>query len=52
MKGMKHRLLAEVRTAAASEEYNQILPIASFKLHHPPAKDNYVSWLGGECQEG
>lgn len=47
MKGMKHRILAEVRAAAASEHYCQILPIPSFMLHHPPAKDNYVSWLGG-----
>ncbi|KAG0728717.1 Actin-related protein 10 [Chionoecetes opilio] len=47
MKGMKHRILAEVRAAAASEHYRHNLPIASFKLHHPPAKDNYVSWLGG-----
>ncbi|XP_050703035.1 actin-related protein 10-like [Eriocheir sinensis] len=47
MKGMKHRILAEVRATAASEQYRHRLPIASFKIHHPPAKDNYVAWLGG-----
>lgn len=52
MRGMKHRILAEVRAAAASEQYRHRLPIASFKIHHPPAKDNYVAWLGGECQQG
>ncbi|CAL4067134.1 unnamed protein product [Meganyctiphanes norvegica] len=45
--GLKHRLLSEVRSLAASPLYSEKIKIRTFKVHKPPAKDNYVSWLGG-----
>ncbi|KAK4328681.1 hypothetical protein Pmani_000928 [Petrolisthes manimaculis] len=47
LKGLKHRILAEVRALVTTPAYSTLLPSISFKLHTPPAKDNYVSWLGG-----
>lgn len=49
MMGLKHRLLSEIRAVAASEAFSSKIKIESFKIHKPPAKDNYVSWLGGKC---
>ena len=45
--GMKHRILSEVRTLAKSPTYAERVRIETFKVHKPPAKDNYVAWLGG-----
>lgn len=50
--GLRHRLLAEVRTLAASEAYSKVVKIDSFKIHNPPAKANYVAWLGGKTVIG
>lgn len=47
-KGLKHRILAEVRALVKTPPYSTILPSVTFKMHTPPAKDNYIAWLGGE----
>ena len=45
--GLKTRLLAEVRRQAALPPYSSAAQLETFKLHRPPAKDNYLTWLGG-----
>ncbi|KAG7165279.1 Actin-related protein 10-like [Homarus americanus] len=52
LKGMKHRILSEVRALVTSPPFSDVLQINSFKVHHPPAKDNYVAWLGGAILGG
>lgn len=52
MLGLRHRLLAEIRTLAASEAFSKVVKISSFKIHNPPAKANYVAWLGGKALGG
>lgn len=52
MLGLRHRLLAEIRTLAASEAFSKVVKINSFKIHNPPAKANYVAWLGGAILGG
>lgn len=52
LKGMKHRILSEVRALVMSPPFSDVLQIKSFKVHHPPAKDNYVAWLGGAILGG
>ncbi|KAK7002514.1 Actin-related protein 10, partial [Halocaridina rubra] len=44
--GLKHRILAELRSLAVSPAYSEKIQIDTFKIHKPPAKDNYVAWLG------
>ena len=48
MTGLKHRILHEVKALSLLPEYSNKMNVTTFKLHKPPAKDNYVSWLGGE----
>lgn len=50
--GLKHRLLAEVRALAVSPQYSERIQIEYFKVHQPPAKDNYVAWLGAAIMGG
>ena len=45
--GLKARLLAEVVRQAALPPYSDSLRLDTFKVHRPPAKDNYLTWLGG-----
>ncbi|XP_076346657.1 actin-related protein 10-like [Tachypleus tridentatus] len=45
--GFKHRLLAEVRNLLKDPYYSSRLPIKKIKIHQPPAKENYIAWLGG-----
>ncbi|XP_045595077.1 actin-related protein 10 [Procambarus clarkii] len=52
MKGMKHRILTEIRALVKSPTFADVLQISSFKVHQPPAKDNYVAWLGGAILGG
>jgi len=47
--GFKHRLMTELQHLVATPKYRSQLGINSFKFHSPPAKDNYVAWLGGIC---
>lgn len=45
--GFKSRLLAELRELMKTPKYENSLKISTFKFHSPPAKENYVAWLGG-----
>ncbi|XP_071441346.1 actin-related protein 10 [Hetaerina americana] len=45
--GMRSRLLSELKNLINSPKYVDKLPLKSFKFHNPPAKGNFVSWLGG-----
>jgi len=45
--GFKHRLMTELHSLVKSEgKYKEQLAIRTFKFHQPPAKENYVAWLG------
>jgi len=46
MHGFKARLNQELKSLLATEKY-QHLKIDTFKVFQPPAKANYVAWLGG-----
>ncbi|XP_066943222.1 actin-related protein 10 [Macrobrachium rosenbergii] len=50
--GMKHRILAELRALTSSPHFSERIRIDSFKVHKPPAKDNYVAWLGAAIMGG
>ncbi|KAK8743601.1 hypothetical protein OTU49_001153 [Cherax quadricarinatus] len=52
VKGMKHRILSEVQALVSSPPFMDLLKLNSFKVHQPPAKDNYVAWLGGAILGG
>uniref|UniRef100_UPI00358EB191 actin-related protein 10 n=1 Tax=Myxine glutinosa TaxID=7769 RepID=UPI00358EB191 len=45
--GLTHRLMAELRFLLQRPRYQEALTISSFQIHTPPAKPNYVAWLGG-----
>lgn len=45
--GFKHRLMTELQDLVTAPKYRSKLGISTFKFHSPPAKDNYVAWLGG-----
>lgn len=45
--GMKSRLVAEVKDLQQHPKYSNRIAIKTFKVHRPPAKGNYVAWLGG-----
>ena len=45
--GLKARLIAEVRNLQQHPKYSSKIHIKHFKVHRPPAKANYVAWLGG-----
>lgn len=48
--GFKHRLMSELHELRKLPKYKDKLAIETFKFHSPPAKENYVAWLGGEKQ--
>nr|CAD7455912.1 unnamed protein product [Timema tahoe] len=45
--GFKARLLAELKHLVLTPKYSSKIALQTFKFHTPPAKDNYVAWLGG-----
>ncbi|PSN40530.1 hypothetical protein C0J52_12264 [Blattella germanica] len=45
--GFKARLLQELKYLLEQPKYSSKLAIKTFKFHKPPAKENYVAWLGG-----
>jgi actin-related protein 10 len=45
--GFKARLLNELNHLVQQPKYESRLAIKTFKFHKPPAKENYVAWLGG-----
>uniref|UniRef100_A0A8C4NA15 Actin related protein 10 n=1 Tax=Eptatretus burgeri TaxID=7764 RepID=A0A8C4NA15_EPTBU len=45
--GLTHRLMNELRFLLQQPRYQEALTISSFRIHTPPAKPNYVAWLGG-----
>jgi len=44
--GFLHRLLMELRSLLNEPRYKTKTAIKTFKFHSPPAKENYVAWLG------
>ncbi|GAB6021667.1 Actin- protein 10 [Chamberlinius hualienensis] len=44
--GFQHRLLMEIKHLLSEPRYKSKLALKTFKFHTPPAKENYVSWLG------
>lgn len=45
--GFKARLLDELKHLVQQPKYESRLALKTFKFHKPPAKENYVAWLGG-----
>jgi actin-related protein 10 len=45
--GFKHRLMNELLDMVSTVKYKSELGNLTFKFHSPPAKENYVAWLGG-----
>ena len=45
--GFKSRLLAEIKDLQQHPKYSSRIALKVLKVHRPPAKSNYVSWLGG-----
>ncbi|XP_069684349.1 actin-related protein 10 [Periplaneta americana] len=45
--GFKARLLEELKHLLKDPKYASKLALKTFKFHKPPAKENYVAWLGG-----
>ncbi|XP_030069939.1 actin-related protein 10 [Microcaecilia unicolor] len=45
--GFQHRLMAEIRYLVEKPKYKATLATKTFRIHTPPAKPNYVAWLGG-----
>ena len=45
--GFKARLAEELKALQEKPRYKQRLFVDAFKFHSPPAKENYVAWLGG-----
>lgn len=46
--GFKHSLLTEIKMLLDDPRYSSKLPLKEIKIHNPPAKENYVAWLGGK----
>ena len=46
--GFRHRLKCELKSLLSRDRYKSLAAISSFKFHNPPAKENYVAWLGGK----
>ncbi|KAK7580186.1 hypothetical protein V9T40_000815 [Parthenolecanium corni] len=46
-KGFKARLKEELKMLIDGPKYKDKLFLNVFKFHNPPAKENYVAWLGG-----
>lgn len=47
--GFKARLKDELYRQLKNERYSKFKNIKTFKFHTPPAKENYIAWLGGKC---
>ena len=47
-KGFKARLKEELYDLIKQPRYADRLFLNTFKFHNPPAKENYVAWLGGK----
>ncbi|XP_063216770.1 actin-related protein 10 [Bacillus rossius redtenbacheri] len=45
--GFKARLQSELKHLVQTSKYASKLAVRTFKFHTPPAKENYVAWLGG-----
>lgn len=45
--GFMHRLLSEIKNLLKEPKYKNKTALKTFKYHKPPAKENYVAWLGG-----
>ncbi|KAK7863333.1 hypothetical protein R5R35_009689 [Gryllus longicercus] len=50
--GFKARLMSELKYLVTTPKYAKHLAIKVFKVHKPPAKENYVAWLGGSIFGG
>ncbi|XP_035206210.1 actin-related protein 10-like isoform X2 [Stegodyphus dumicola] len=50
--GFKHSLLTEVKMLLDDPRYSSRLPLKEIKIHNPPAKENYVAWLGASAFGG
>ena len=48
MTGLKSRLIAEVKQLQQHPKYSGQICVKALKVHRPPAKANYVAWLGGD----
>ena len=46
--GFRHRLQQELIALLKSPKYEEKLPGARILFHTPPARENYVAWLGGQ----
>jgi len=46
MTGLKSRLIEEVKLLQQHPKYSSQICIKALKVHRPPAKANYVAWLG------
>jgi actin-related protein 10 len=47
LEGFKSRLVSEVNSLLATEEYAQKLSFKQLKYHVAPCVENYTAWLGG-----
>jgi len=46
--GLKARLQQEMQDLLVAPQYIKKLSLKKFCFHSPPAKENYVAWLGGK----
>ena len=51
MTGLKSRLIEEVKLLQQHPKYSSQICIKALKVHRPPAKANYVAWLGGDVSK-
>ncbi|KAG8194281.1 hypothetical protein JTE90_004513 [Oedothorax gibbosus] len=47
--GFKHSFLTEIKMLLDDPRYSSRLPLKEIKIHNPPAKENYVAWLGASA---
>ncbi|KAL7631092.1 UNVERIFIED_CONTAM: hypothetical protein RMT77_000475 [Armadillidium vulgare] len=47
MKGLKSRLLSEIRHLATQPAFSEKLKVDSFKIHNSLVQENCAAWLGG-----
>lgn len=48
MKGLKSRLLSEIRHLATQPAFSEKLKVDSFKIHNSLVQENCAAWLGGK----
>ena len=46
--GLKARLISEIKDLQNHPKYMSKIQLKTVKVHRPPAKANYVTWLGGK----